>query len=167
MDLGNFSSPPAAKRTIAITANRLLVPEDHDVIFREMTELITLPEIEAIYFGGALGGDTVALKACLDICCLNRPKLIVVVPNRLSDQPVGTHQLSRRADQIIELGQPITMADGWRAYKARNEYMVDHATEVVAFWNKSTGPSGTASCIQYALKTNKPCRIVQILGEDK
>lgn len=155
------------KITVAITANRKLAPQDYDDIFEEMSFLITSPNIEAIYFGGAVGGDTVALKSCLDIVCLTRPRLIVVVPNRLQDQPRETHAVSRRADEIIELGMPITSADGWRAYKARNEYMVDHADHLVAFWNKSTKPSGTGSCISYAYKVGKTVKIIEITGEDK
>lgn len=151
---------------ITITANRKLVPTDHDIIFQEMVELVTTPEIETIYFGGAIGGDTVALQSCLDICVLDRPKLIVVVPNRLQDQPKSTHAISRKADEIIELGNNISVSDGWAAYHKRNAYMVDRSSDVVAFWDGSAN-SGTSSCINYAKKLNKTIKIVQIIGEDK
>lgn len=157
--------PPSYR--VAITANRLLTPDDHGIIFDEMMRLMTDGRIESIYFGGAVGGDTVALKACLDVTIMDRPQLIVVVPNRLADQPKITHEISKKADTLVELANPITVSDGWRSYHIRNEYMVDHAERVVAFWNKSTKPSGTAACIRYALKNKKPVDIIKIAGEDK
>ena len=151
---------------VAITANRLLLPEDHGVIFTAMTKLLTDPAVEAIYFGGAIGGDTIALQACLDVVMMDRPRLIVVVPNMLKNQPSSTHTASKSADELIELGRPITNADGWRAFHARNEYMVDHAQTVVAFWNK-VPKGGTYACMSYARKQGKPVEIVEIKGEDK
>lgn len=152
---------------VAITANRLLIPSDHEIIAIQMAKLMTDPLVEAIYFGGAIGGDTVALQACLDMTFLDRPKLIVVVPFKLSDQPKITRSVSEQADELIELGNPITVSDGYRSYHIRNEFMCDHSSKIVAFWNKSTKPSGTAACIRYALKTKKEVEIVEIKGEDK
>ena len=40
----------------------------------------------------------------------------------------------------------------------RNEYMVDHADELIAVWDSS--PSGTANCVNYAKRKNVPVTIV-------
>lgn len=42
---------------------------------------------------------------------------------------------------------------GWKM-QARNEWMVDNSTHVLALWNGTSG--GTANCIAYAKKVGKP-----------
>lgn len=146
---------------VTITGNRLVTLEDEIIIHQEMMDLAT-SNVEVIYFGGAIGSDTISLKACLNLVMLDKPKLIVVVPNKLHYQPKATQIVSKQADEIIELGMPISISDGWRSFHARNEYMVDNSDRVVAFWKKSKKSSGTHSCMQYALKHNKPVKIVEI-----
>lgn len=54
----------------------------------------------------------------------------------------------------------VTESDGYPgpwAYHKRNEWMVDHATHVLAYWSgKESG--GTYACINYARKVGKPIR---------
>lgn len=151
---------------VAITANRKLTDADYPTIFNKMAELVTDPEVEAIYIGGAVGGDTVALESALSIACMNRPRLIVVVPCRLENQPKSTHAASRQADELIELNNPITQSDGFNSYKIRNIYMVDNAARTVAFWSGDQ-KSGTYHAIHHTEKTGKPVDIVKIQGLDK
>lgn len=152
--------------SVAITANRLLTLNDHSTIFKKMLELVLDENVRTIYFGGAIGGDTVALKACLDAVCMNRPRLIVVVPCKLEHQPWATRDVSRQADEIIELGNPITNADGYASYKTRNCYMVDHAKRCVGFWSGDK-KSGTWHCLNYAQTLGREVEIVTIEGKDK
>lgn len=42
-------------------------------------------------------------------------------------------------------------------YHKRNEWMVDHATHVLAYWNGEP-KGGTYACRNYAIKTGKPVR---------
>ena len=56
---------PNNKFSVAITGNRLLQEEDETTIFNVMSCLITNQNIESIYFGGAVGADTIALKSTL------------------------------------------------------------------------------------------------------
>lgn len=151
---------------VAITANRKLADKDYDIIFNKMAELVTDPVVEMIIFGGAIGGDTVALQAALDIICLGKPKLVVVVPCLLSNQSYSTHAASKRADQLIELGNPITRANGYESYKIRNRHMVDLATRTVAFWSGDEN-SGTYHAMKYSRSCNKLCEEVKIEGLDK
>lgn len=156
----------AEKYRVAITANRKLLEEDHVTIFNKMVELVTDPDVEAIYIGGAVGGDTVALEAALDIVCMDKAKLIVVVPCKVENQPRATHSATRRADEIIELGNPITSANGYESYKIRNRYMVDNAENTVGFWSGDK-KSGTWHAINHAQMTDKIVEIVTIKGLDK
>lgn len=151
------------KYNIAITANRKLIENDNKIIFNQMAELVTCGDVESIYFGGAIGGDTVALEAALSIRCMDRPKLIVVVPCKLENQPKSTHVVSQQADQIIELNNPITPNDGFNSYKIRNIYMVDHAEKTVGFWSGDI-KSGTWHAINYTQNCNKNVEIITIQG---
>lgn len=151
---------------VAITGNRLLSSSDHDIIIKTMQELCTIPVLKTIMFGGALGADTVALQAALELDIPNKPRLIVVVPDKLTSQPKQTQLISEQADQVIELGIPISSGDHFQAYQVRNEYMVDNSDYVVAFWNKIQS-GGTYNCIRYALKNNKTVQYVDISGDDK
>ena len=49
----------------SITAHRDLAPSDAAVIQGAMQTLVAHPSVDAIYFGGARGGDTIALQAAL------------------------------------------------------------------------------------------------------
>ncbi|HVI40119.1 MAG TPA: hypothetical protein VM577_05625 [Anaerovoracaceae bacterium] len=150
----------------AITAHRDLAESDHDVIFNTMADLLTDPDLEAIYFGGASGGDTVALQACLDITMMNRPKLIVVVPDQLTKQHPGTWWASRQADELIEMGLTIQKSDGWAAYHARDRYMVDHADKLIAFWD-GIKKGGTYNTKVYGEALKKYVIPVSIIGRNK
>lgn len=151
---------------VAITANRKLIENDNKIIFNKMAELVTCGTVETIYFGGAVGGDTVALEAALSISCMNRPKLIVVVPCKLENQPKSTHAISKQADEIIELNNAITPNDGFNAYKIRNIYMVDHVEKTVGFWSGDI-KSGTWHAINYTQNCKKEVEVVMIQGLDK
>lgn len=157
-------------RKIAITGNRNLTESDKAIIVGTMLAFVFDTAVKEIYFGGARGADTEALKAALSAhaacnkdCSLD---LIVVLPDTLDKQPFNTRDITLQADKIVELQNRITFEDGWAAYHTRNRYMVDNATEVVAFWNGDNN-SGTWSTIKYARAMNKPVTIVTITGSDK
>jgi hypothetical protein len=89
----------------------------------------------------------------------------VVVPDTLDAQPLGTRDVSRRADEVVELRRPIDAADGWRAYHARNRWIVDRASLVVAFWDGAPR-SGTGATVAYARRRGVAVRIVEVQGGD-
>lgn len=155
-----------SKFSVAITANRSLDLDDHVTIFNKMAELVTNENIEKIYIGGAVGGDTVALQAALDISksTMYRPKFIVVVPDTLKRQVSSTWPISKQADEIIELNEAITAENGYEAYHIRNRYMVDHAEQVVAFHSADKAGGGTLKTIRYAQLCGKPVDIIYLIG---
>jgi len=116
--------------------------------------LVENSSIREIYFGGAKGTDNEALKAALYHRIGKYPRLTVVLPDTLEHQPVETHQWTSKADAMIELKQAITSEDGYTSYRKRNEYLVDHGTFLVAFFNGNF-KSGTGQAISYAEKSGK------------
>jgi len=153
---------------VSITGHRNVTVEDTRTIRLAMTTLLANESVRAICFGGARGTDTEALKAALELRGQDRtPKLVVIVPNRVSDQPAQARVWIAKADQVIELGNPITVSDGFKSYDIRNRYLVEAARRadgfVVAFWNKK--PSGTKNCIDYAGTVGVPVEEVYIDGD--
>lgn len=151
---------PAGAR-IAITANRNLTSEDEETIARTMRDLCATKPAELI-FGGARGGDTVALRAAKRYREAGT-RLVVIVAGTVAQQPRLAAQAIREcADEVVELGLPITAA----SLKLRNAAMVDRGTEAVAFWNGVKPHSGTWSCVAYSSRVGKNARIVPIIGGD-
>lgn len=153
-------------RRVAVTGNRGVTAADRSIIRRVVRELLADAEVETIYFGGALGADTEALQAALGMRRGDRPRLVVVVPDTLEAQPRETRDVSRRADEVVELRRPIDASDGWRAYHARNRWMVDHASLLVAFWDGHPR-SGTGATVRYARRRGVEVRIVSVEGSDR
>lgn len=135
---------------VSITAHRNLSEADVTTIHTTMKYVLQRPHIDAIYFGGARGGDTEALKAALHFRGANkRPWLTVVCPAALTNQPLETHCWSRKADEVIELGHHITKDDGFAAYTNRDRYLVDIATTLLAFFNGDY-KTGTGKTVRMA-----------------
>lgn len=58
------------------------------------------------------------------------------------------------AERVIAVS-PLTKYPGPWVYHKRNEWMVDHADEVLAYWSgKESG--GTYACLNYAIKMERP-----------
>ncbi len=61
------------------------------------------------------------------------------------------------ASRIVNVNESETYLGPW-LYQARNEWMVDNATHVLAFWDGS--PGGTKNCVDYCAPSrgDKPVR---------
>lgn len=139
----------------AITGHRLVHSRALDRIQKAMHLLIDNSTIDEIYFGGAKGTDTEALRAALQYRKGRRPRLVVVVPDTIDSQPSNTRHWTDSADEVIELGNPITDEDGYSSYRIRNEYLVNVCTFLVAFFNGDF-KTGTGQAINYATRIGKP-----------
>ncbi len=90
-----------------------------------------------------------------------RLKLIAVLPFETFGQRWGGGWAERfrevlaQADRIHCVSQEFSYA----SYQWRNQYMVDHASMVLAVFNGEHG--GTKNTLDYARKRNVPCRIIQ------
>jgi hypothetical protein len=136
-------------KIISLTGPRNVSLRDERRIWDATKTLIANSTIDAIYFGGALGADTVSLRSASANRQGKRPHLVVVCPNTQNHQPSAARQYFHLADEIIELGYEITRDDGFKAFKLRNQYLVDVATVLVGFYSGKRN-SGTGHAISYA-----------------
>ena len=135
----------------SITAHRDVTASDVAIIQDAMRTLVAHPDVDAIYFGGARGGDTIALQAALYFRQGQRPWLTVVVPDRVESQPEETRAWTRQADEVIELRNAITSKDHFISYTIRDRYLVDVASYLVAFFN-GNHKTGTGKTVRMAEK---------------
>lgn len=111
------------------------------------------------FFGGARGVDCDALE----YIARTQPGAIrtVVVPNTVSAQPLSSQRIiTRYATEIIELKNT-----GPDRYMIRNQYMVDHSTNVKAFYD-FRGSGGTYNTIEYSRQTGKPFSVHPMMNYD-
>jgi len=150
-------------KIISITAHRDVSGQDQSLIRSAMKRLVENQTIDAIYVGGARGGDTIALRAASEYRTGSRPWLAVVVPDTVSKQPFEASQWFHLADDVIELGNRITPDDGFSAYQIRNEFLVHVATSLVAFYNGKSG--GTGNCVAFATSQGVVVHTIPVRGK--
>jgi uncharacterized phage-like protein YoqJ len=126
-----------------------------------MKVLVGNPTIDAIYFGGALGADTIALRAASEYRKGKRPHLTVVCPDTRDKQPWDARKYFDLADEVIELKNHITKADNYASFKERNVYLVDQASVVVGFFSGNWA-SGTGHALKYAKNQGVETRVIQV-----
>ncbi len=148
---------------VAITSHRLHSAEDAAKAKAVMKGIVEDPQVDKVFFGGAKGLDTVCLAAALELRRGSRPQLVVLVPNRVEDQPYEARLVITRADQVVELGFPITIQDGWAAYRLRNTELVERADVLVALWD-GKAKSGTAHAVGVANKLGRRMIHIQVSG---
>ncbi len=140
--------------SIAITGNRDYA--DPAALYRGLDRI----GARQYYFGGARGVDTNALTYVAE----NNPESIrtVVVPNRVTDQPVEAQAAIRKhATNVIELRN-----SGADRYQLRNNYMVNKADKTVGFYNY-TGRGGTFNTINYARSQGKLLEVNPLVSFDR
>lgn len=62
----------------------------------------------------------------------------------------------KNAKEVVNVDPSDTYAGPW-VYHKRNEYMVDRASHVLAYYNGAS-KGGTAACVKYASKVKKPIK---------
>lgn len=147
---------------VAITGHRALTPADEALVTARVEALIYDARPSVVIFGGAVGVDTVALAAARHYRShhggtvrAHRSQLVVIVPDTVRAQPHAAREAIRLyADEVVEMRNPITRADGWAAYHTRNREMVDRATYVLGFWTGDRA-SGTGVCLAYAARMGR------------
>lgn len=148
-------------KVVVISGHRDISPDDVRKVWAAMKLIIENPSVDEIWIGGARGVDDEALKASLHYRGdRKKPMLVVVVPDKVVHQPRQCWEFIRRADRVIELEQPITAADKFASYRNRNEFMLNHGSVLVAFWNGKR--SGTGNAVSYAKKLSIPVKHISI-----
>lgn len=142
---------------ISVSGTRDIIPLDYEIIKLQISNLLS-EHPEELLFGGARGADTVALAAAYTERGEERtPKLTVIVPKRIQDQPLEAQKWIERADEIIELKAHRL---GTKAYEQRNHTLVSRSDKLVAFWDGHSG--GTGMTIRLAEEMGKPVHIVSL-----
>jgi predicted Rossmann fold nucleotide-binding protein DprA/Smf involved in DNA uptake len=146
---------------VAISGIRDVSRRDLPVIEDRIAEILS-ERPDQMLFGGARGTDTVALAAAYAaLAGVRPPRLIVIVPKRLRDQPIEAQKCAREcADEIIELQASRLSTE---AYRRRNKELVSRADVLVAFWDGNSG--GTGMTIALAEEAGVPVKIVPLLGQ--
>lgn len=142
---------------IAITGSREI--KNADIIYDVMCEVLTSTDIDEIFFGGAVGVDSIALQYIYDILeSINKfCRLTVIVPFTVSKQPKSVIPIIYKySNKIIEMKQSFSKY----AYLKRNDELVRHACLVIAFWDGRDG--GTKYTINKAIELNKPVEIIRL-----
>ena len=127
--------------------------QDRSSLYRGLDNL----KAREYIFGGARGSDSDALE----YIARTQPQSIrtVVVPNRLTDQPVSTINITKRyGTSTIELNN-----SGPDRFQIRNRFMVDRSTHLRAFYDYR-GSGGTYNTIQYAQSTGKSYDVWSMLN---
>jgi hypothetical protein len=145
---------------IAVSGMRDIVPADYPIIESQIADMLS-EHPDEILFGGARGTDTVALAAACAILSGTRPpKLTVIVPKRVKDQPLEAQEwISECADEVVELKAPRLDT---QAYWHRNKALISRADGLVAFWDGHSG--GTGMTIRLAEQMGKPVHIAFLSG---
>jgi uncharacterized phage-like protein YoqJ len=147
---------------VAFTGIRDVDPSAETSIRAVVKKIVDRPDVVELIFGGARGCDTLAIRAALETRADRaNPKLTVIVPARVKDQPNEAQPWIRKADEIVQLGLPLRGGRGSVAYRKRNQAMVDRADELVAFWD-GRKEGGTHMTILIADCKGIPVKVVTV-----
>lgn len=140
-------------RPPAFAQRHHLTPRIHERLLSLATDYLAQHDPDLVISGMALGWDQIVAEAA-DVCGI-RLHAAVPFPGqhlRWPDDAQRTYQrLLSRAYEVttvsVEPYRPELM-------QIRNEWMVNHATRIMAMFNGQ--PGGTANCIAYARRQRKP-----------
>lgn len=146
-----------------VTAHRDLTEQDKTIIQETIAQEVANPKVDVIYFGGAIGGDSVALEAALTARIGQRPKLAVVLPKTAKDQRSDLHELTRRADEIVELKLSRKIySDIWWEH---DKWMVNNSQKCIVFWD-GIEAGGTYNAMRYAQQQEKETQHIKMIGRN-
>ena len=150
-------------KTVAITGHRVLSPQKIEVVHSAMHSLLKNDSVDRVLFGGAVGADSEALRACLFFRQKlgKQIQLVVVTPDTVDQQPVQVQVWIKQADEVIELKNLITSEDHYNSYHIRNRYLVENAEIVIAFFNGQYN-SGTGHAMRHAKLLGKKLAIIPV-----
>jgi len=151
-------------KIVSVTGHRSLSSAgDLQLVQTAIQTVVRNSSVDAIYFGGARGVDTEALKSALIWRSGIRPHLTVVVPDTIGAQPWDTREWTRKADEVIELRNPIMASNKYASFRIRNQYLVEIASLVLAFWNGNPN-SGTGQAVRLARTACRKVYTVKVSG---
>ena len=146
--------------------------QDSDPLYRKLLERLTAAVNDRIesgctnfYTGMARGFDIIAAEYIELIKRFNsKIKLIAVVPFK-GQETSWEHEWQDRYNRLLaECNEVVTLYDSYQrgVYHARNRYMVDRSSSVIAYFDGKSG--GTGNTVSYA--EDKGLDIINIYIED-
>lgn len=122
-----------------------------DLANRQLSE----HNVEKVVSGMALGWDT-----ALAIAATQRNIPFIAAVPFLGQERMWSEDQQTIYHNLLDLSEKtVIVCDGgygpWKMQR-RNEWMVDNSDLVFALWDGSKG--GTANCVQYAVKQNRPVK---------
>ena len=147
--------------TCCFTGHRRVPDEDFSLVSqslrREILRLIREEGIVRFLSGGALGFDTLAAEAVLEIAA-DYPNVSLVIVQPCADQARSWNvddvrrygEIMRRANEVV------TLAPTYRpgCMQARNRYLVENSSVCVCYLTERSG--GTAYTVRYAERLGLP-----------
>lgn len=143
-------------QTVCFTGHRKIPPEKLDGIYMQLkTILINLIENGYKFFGigGALGFDTIAAQAVLELKQqYSQVRLILVLPclsqaNSWSEKDRRIYEsIKKQADKVVYTSLQYTSG----CMHKRNRHLVDYSSICICYLTTSLG--GTAYTVDYAIK---------------
>jgi hypothetical protein len=163
---------------IAITGTRGVQIHQIDGVRETLEKTIKANKPHTMYFGGAVGIDTIALVLSASIlldmfnagCTEARDTdLIVIFPDEVKDSSGhNVVEAKKFASKVIGLNNEITRKDGWKSYKLRNQYLVDNSDLLIGFpkterkYENITTGLGSWGTLAYAKEQKKQTIIHEI-----
>lgn len=139
---------------VAITGHRPEDCEDEKIVRRKFRDALDPSKVSVLICGMAAGVDLWAA----DEARLLGIEVWAARPWAGHTARKGDEQLYAQviayASRVVNVDESESYPGPW-AYHKRNEWMVDHATDVYSYWNgKESG--GTFACRNYALRKKIP-----------
>jgi len=154
--------PADGAQVVAVTGHRHITEADARTVAAACEESTA----QAWVFGGAMGVDTVALRAVRASHGL--AWLQVIVPGTVAQQPPDARAaIEAYADEVVEMRGDLATKGPESAYARRNAAMVREASEVLAFLDARREGSGSRACAEYARGQGRAVRVVAIEGKTK
>ena len=154
--------------TCCFTGHRKIPPEQyHHIVERLKVTIIKLIHQGVVYYGagGALGFDTLAAQAILDLKGhYPQIKLILVLPckeqaDKWNDQDKKLYsEILHNADKIKYTSEHYTN----HCMYIRNRHLVDHSNYCICYLTQSTG--GTFYTVTYAMEKN--LKVINLANEE-
>lgn len=143
-------------KTVAITGHRVL-PADFDTA-KLKKKLLSFIEkgFDTFLVGMALGFDTVCFKVLEEIKKEKDIKIIACIPCLSQSYKFNKNQKEEYDRMLSVADEKVLVSEEYtpRCMQKRNEYMVDRASVVFAYFKRDFG--GTANTVEYAKKKEIP-----------
>lgn len=143
-------------RTIATTGHRAL-PHGADRHIRAGVREIAGQHPGAVWLsGGAVGADTIVVDELLEQD--KRVELVLPFDPLIQSARWTWDQKWTQMGHLLTVAEVHVLADHYdpAAYNMRNQWMVDRADLLVAFWNGRMRGSGTANTVRMADRAGLP-----------